>query len=942
MRIFASAALLLTVVSSAAEPHWAYVPPSRPPVPAGAGDCHSPLDAFIVTRLTHDGLTLNPPADKLTLLRRITFDLTGLPPTPAEIVAFSHDESPDAFERLVDRLQSSPRYGERMAVEWLDLAHYADTHGYHADAARTMWPWRDWVIAALNADQPFDQFTREQLAGDLLPNATSAQKIATGFLRNHMINGEDGAHDEEYRVEYVMDRTATVGTVWLGQTLACARCHDHKYDPVSQRDFYRLFAFFNSIPETGVGPKVGNRPPVVAAPTRLQTLEREHLAAEFTRVQTALDQRARDGREDFLAWRAKRHAELDPREPPADVSIAFSFTESGDEARNAGELGENGLILHGERSGGLLARKLLCDGTTRVEVNAAKLDEASGWTAAAWITPTIGGRMTIVGRYDAEQSNRGWELGLERGRLIFRVTHAAEDELLVRSKATLPPHQARHVAVTYDGRGKAAGAALFINGERAEVEILRDPLREHPRVDQPLRIAGGAERGYHGLLAEFRYYTRPLAPLDLKLVAQAGPLNDLLRVAPDAQSPPQIAALADFFFTTVDAASRRLLAEQDALQQRLDALRLDTPTVMVMEELAQPRPTFLLDRGLFDQPRERLSPGTPTALSPLRSRGLPTRLDLANWLVDPQHPLVARVAVNREWQRLWRFGLVRTPEDWGTRGERPTHPELLDWLAREFADTGWGVKKLQRQIVTSAAYRQSSVPSESLLERDPENSLLARGPRGRLSAEMLRDSALAAADLLQERVGGPSVFPYQPNDVWKGLNYNPGAGEVSAQTFRPSRGADLYRRSLYTFWKRVSPPVNLCLFDAPDRETTVLVRGRSNSPLQALAALNDPTFVEAARELAAVALQSAKSTDERLTTLFVRTLGRPYSPGEQALLKGQLAKHQAEFARDPAAAGRFLKIGERPAEKAISPAEFAAWTALALTVANLDDALTLR
>jgi hypothetical protein len=663
--------------------HWAFVPPRRPALPEvkNTAWARDPIDRFILARLEKEKLLPSAEADRARLLRRLTLDLTGLPPTPAELDAFLADQSPQAYERVVDRLLNSPHYGERLAVDWLDAARFADTHGYHIDSGRDMTRWRRWVIDAFNQDMPFDRFTVEQLAGDLLPGAGLSQKIASGFNRNHMINFEGGAIPEEYHNAYLVDRVNTTATVWLGLTIACAQCHDHKYDPITQKDYYRLYAFFNNVPENGLDGAHGNAAPVLKTPTPAQ--------------QEAL-------------------ARLD-----ADIRQA---------------------------------EKQLPGATTRA----------------------------------------------------------------------------------------AAG----------------------------------------------------------------------------------------------------LKQQLSKLRQQRAKLEGSLPTTMVMQEMPRPRDTFLLLRGQYDKKGAKVTAGVPASLPPLPPDAPGNRLGLARWLVSPEQPLMARVTVNRYWQMFFGTGLVKTAEDFGAQGELPSHPELLDWLAVEFRDSGWDVRRLVRRIVTSATYRQASVMTPTVLARDPENRLLARGPRLRLQAEFIRDQALAVSGLLNRQIGGPSVFPYQPAGLWQELASRSDGANWTAQVYKQSHGADLYRRTMYTFWKRASPPPTLVTFDAPDREVCVVRRARTNTPLQALVLMNDPTYVEAARKLAERIMHEAATPERRIALAFRLATARQPRPAEIGVLKKVHDAQLAVYQQDARAALKLLAVGEAPRDPALDPAELAAWTAVANVILNLDETVT--
>jgi mono/diheme cytochrome c family protein len=705
--------------------HWAFEPLTRPalePVSAYQDRVANAIDEFIFARLAREGLGPSEEARLETLVRRLSLDLRGLPPTPDEVDSFVNDPSPDAYPKLVDRLLASPAFGERMAWDWLDAARYADSNGYQGDGERTMYPWRDWVVRAFNHNVPYDQFTILQLAGDLLPDASDEQKLPTGFCRNHMINGEGGRIPEENRVDYVLDMAETVGTVWLGLTFNCCRCHDHKFDPLTQRDYYSLFAFFNSTPIDGGG---GN-----------------------------------------------------PQTPP------------------------------------------------------------------------------VIEVWSEEQKSHDTQLAQA-------VESAAND--LDAFELTFFP---RGEGLTADASEKAAGLSDEIK------DILKLPARQRNRGQ--------------------------LEQLGKKWE------NESLEYVSHAQ---------------------KLKAAIDAR----DALNRSIPRVMVMADLAQPRPTFMLEKGLYDKPRDQVSVAVPTKLPPLPTGAPVNRLGLAQWLMSPDNPLTARVTVNRIWQQFFGIGLVKTPEDFGVQGERPVHPELLDWLAAEFIDSRWDVKQLCRLIVTSTTYRQSSAVSTEILQRDPENRLLARGPRFRMPSWMVRDQALAAAGLLIGRVGGAPVNPYQPGDLWADITFD-------RKHFQQDHGEALYRRSLYTFWRRIVAPS--LFFDSGSRQICTVKHLRTNSPLHALTTLNDVTYIEAARALAQRVLAATPAeTSERVSAIFRLVLARRPNAEELMVLMASVERLKREFAADRQAAEKFLAVGESKRDVSLGVVEHAAYTALSSEVLNLDEAL---
>jgi hypothetical protein len=898
--------------------HWAFIPPTQPIPPAS--HCPSralnPIDSFIHSRLAREKLNPAPQADPHTLLRRVTLDLTGLPPTPEEIAAFLSDRSPDAYERLVDRLLASPRFGERMAVRWLDAARYADTSGYQSDGERHMWRWRDWVIEAFNANQPFDRFTIEQVAGDLLPNATLDQRIATGFNRNHRGNGEGGIIPEEYAVEYVVDRVETTSTVWMGLTIGCVRCHDHKFDPFTQREFYQLFAFFNNVPEKGRAVKTGNSPPYIAAPTRLQAAERDRLRQEAHAAERAWQKQQADANALFANWAGRYEptgSEKGAR-PTRGLVAQFDLDNLGgvefDGTRvvDGGDVGDFGLF--------------------------------DAFTISAWIWIDAGGGGTIASRMTDVAEGDGYQLAIVGGKLQLNIVKRwLDDSLRIESRQAIEPGRWHHVAASFGGfRGDRLEDAvrLCVDGQACPPTVLLAELNQPFKVKEPLRIGGGGgpEMRFRGRIDDVRLFAVEVEPADIELLAVRESIGQLVPLVRDGRASPAAAAKLFSYFVRHHASAeiRECHERADAARLALREFEKRLPTVMVMEEMSPPRTTHLLKRGQYDQPGDVVEPGVLTNLLPLDPSLPRNRLGLALWLVDPRHPLTSRVTVNRFWQMHFGTGLVKTVEDFGTQGEWPIQPELLDWLATEFIRTGWDVKEIQQRIVTSHAYRQSSRVGAKLAARDPENRLLGRGPRLRLSVEMVRDQALAASGLLVEEVGGPSVKPPQPAGLWSEL--------TGADDYVPGTGAEHYRRSLYTYWKRTIPPPSLAVFDAATREFCTVREVRTNTPLQALTLLNDPAYIEAARVLAERVLLEADAPAERLARAMLLVVGRKPSPAELTVLAASLDRHRARFAASPAEADKLLAVGQSRPDSRLPAAELAAYAAVCSTLLNLDEAVT--
>jgi mono/diheme cytochrome c family protein len=903
--------------------HWSLVRPARPAIAS--------IDALVLSRLNQEGLQASPPADRATLLRRVTLDLTGLPPAPAEIAAFHADQRPDAYERAVDRLLASPRYGERMAVPWLNAARYADTSGYQSDGERIMWRWRDWVIEALNANMPYDQFTTLQLAGDLLPGATLEQKLATGFNRNHRGNGEGGIISEEYAVEYVIDRIETTSTVWLGLTLGCGRCHDHKFDPFTQRDFYQLYSLFNDVSEKGRAIKLGNSPPYLKTPTRLQQEQLAKLEEQVTQAFVAWNNRDDELSESLAAWErtfSPQPATFD-WQPTADLMVAVSL--------DADDM--SGKFVDGKTSlaDGPIGQAATFDGKCCLEAgDLASFGFLDKFTLSAWVlVPAGGGGGTVVSRMTDAAEGDGYQLVIAGGKVQLNlVKRWLDDAIRVETAEPIEPGKWHHVAASYDGSREADGIRLYVDGQPQQAEVLLDELNQTFTTKEPLRIGGGGGPAmrFRGQIDEVRIHGYELTPLDMLVIATATPVSEILATPPERRTSGERAKLRTYFLAEHAPADIRLAHRQlHAAARKSRAFWESLPTTMVMDDLA-PRPAHILIRGQYDQPGEPVEPKVLEQILPLPPGSPNNRLGLARWLVDPDHPLTARVTVNRYWQLYFGTGLVKTAEDFGSQGEWPVHPELLDLLATDFVASGWDVKRLARQIVTSGTYRQSSRLTPELAERDPDNRLLARGPRVRLPAEMVRDQALAASGLLVEQIGGPSVRPYQPPGLWKEL--------TGGDDYEPGRGADLYRRSLYTFWKRTIPPPSMATFDAATRESCTVRVAPTNTPLQALALLNEETYVEAARVLAERVLREAARPDERLALAFMLLLSREPAAEELAILRTALDRQLTGYTAEPADAEKLLAVGQFPRSTDVPAGELAAYAAVCSTILNLDEVVT--
>ena len=973
------AAMIFKWIEQGAEykPHWSLIPPVKPELPEIDDPAwpRNGIDYFILDRLEREGLSPSTAAAKETLIRRVTFDLTGLPPALEEVDVFLTDTGEDAYENVVDRLLASPAYGERMATEWLDVARYADSHGYQDDGLRSMWPWRDWVIEAFNENLPFDDFVTWQLAGDLLPDPTVEQRLATGFNRNHLQSQEGGIVLEEYRVEYVADRTNTFGTAFLGLTMECARCHDHKFDPISQKEYYQLFDFFNSVNESGASPYSG-----VASPTVILEDEeaREKLAPLRAQIaayeeKTAIDNPTFD--EGFERWLAD--FESGSRQVAPQGLIGYypldgfeeGVNDNGDDIFHlenrldpdgpgyfSGDIDKLPVSEPGRFDSALV---LQGDGQLDMGPNRYYFERNEPFSVSLWfriLGEDVSGPLFTKtdGLFNGRQ---GYLCVLEEdGTISASVNRVAPDNSIrIRSLDAIPADRWNHIVMTYDGSSRAQGLALYLDGERIASEVEVDNLKQSilftidPTTGEPTEPArsGNLRIGFFGgnsprldsvAVDEFRIYDRRLTTLEVAAVHGSTDLSGGIADTPAATHPDaRRAALRDYYVTTSApeyaedfAALTRVRGEENEIVSLL-------PEVMAMRDMSRPRPTYILDRGQYDAPAERVERATPVSIMAFPEDLPPNRRGLAEWLTDPDHPLFARVTVNRYWQMYFGNGLVSTPDDFGSQGALPTHPELLDWLATTFVDLDWDVKALQKLIVTSAAYRQRSVAGPTLLEKDPDNTLLARGPSYRMPAEMIRDHALAASGLLVDDIGGPPVKPYQPEGLWKEL------ATRNATEYKQDQGDNLYRRSMYTIWKRTTPPPSMMNFDTSERNICTVRRQSTSTPLQALVLLNDPQYVEASRLLAERLLREEQGDARAQIALGYRLLTSRLPDDEEVeLLAGLYEEELSAFGADRKSALDLLSVGEYPRDERFDPAQLAALTVVANTLMNFDEAVIKR
>ena len=925
--------------------HWAFIPPQRPrlPIAAARSKARTAIDHLVQERWRHEKLPTPAAAPKTTLLRRVTLDLLGIPATLAENDAFLQDESPDAFERVVDGLLASPHYGERMAIPWLDAARYADTHGYLFDTERSMWRWRDWVIQAFNQNQPFDQFTIEQIAGDLLPNATQSQLTASGFNRNHLINNEAGAIPAEYLVENVIDRVNTTATVWMGLTLACCQCHDHKYDPFTQQEYYQLYAFFNTVPELGLDGLNSNAKPHMKAPTARDRAELRALEQRTAAAKKQIDNLANEIAAGQAAWE-QTYIKTNP-DPTKGLAAYWKLDKELQDATKSAQQ----IVFEASPSSyaeGILGAAASLNGLSYLNAG-----DRFNWTAkdafslTAWVRlKTQAGRQSIFARMEnAKQLFRGYTLQTFVGVPSFFLLHRFPDNMIqVQGKTALEPERWYHLAVTYDGSGKAEGVKLYLNGDPQKPAVVVDRLTGPVETPRSFWVGNGhPEAKLKGLIDEVRVYRRPLSTDEIKRLPGLS-IQSLIAIQPKHRNREQTRRVRDFYLTQhAPPAWRQLYESLTELQEAVERRERTVPTVMVMREQETPRETTVLLRGAYDRPGKKVSAGTPAVLPPFGQERPRNRLGLARWLVSGDHPLTARTTVNRYWQMYFGTGLVQTSEDFGVQGDRPSHPDLLDWLATEFVRSGWDVKAMQRLIVTSTTYRQSSYTQPEIRQRDPDNRLLTRGPRARLSAELIRDQALFASGLLVRDIGGPSVKPYQPDGLWREVAFDFSGASLTAQVYSVDTGANLYRRSLYTFWKRTAPPPALLLFDAPVRERCVVRRMETSTPLQALVLMNDPTYVEAARRFAERLMRDGNANaKERIQKGFRRITARKATDRELSPLVSLFERRRAVFAADEQLAEQLIGVGESAPDPAFDRATLAAYTVVANVLLNLDETIT--
>lgn len=934
------------------QPHWSFIAPQRPQLPAVKNGAwvKNPIDAFVLARLEAMGLSPAPEADKRTLARRLSLDITGLPPAPEMVEKFVSDSDPNAYEKLIDELMQSKQWGEHRARYWLDAARYADTNGIHFDNFRENWAYREWLIGAFNRNLPFDQFTTEQLAGDLLPNRTLDQQIASGFNRCNITTNEGGTIPEEYLVLYDRDRTETTSQVWLGLTTGCAVCHDHKFDPLTQKEFYELAAFFNNTTQAAMDGNIKDTPPIVPVP---RAEDRPRLAAldkELTDSRAAVEARKTAAKGDYDAWLASANVEsLVKSLPTKDLYLSAPLNEGdGKTTKIQIESQEQAVPLTDSvkwQPGASGGKAVQTQGTGFELASAADFEKDQPFSVSAWIMiPPNDSQGAICSRMDNTKDYRGWDFWVQARRVGTHIVNTwPGDALKVVAAEQVPANQWTHVTVTYDGSGKASGVKVFYNGQPQKTNVEADKLQNTIRTTVPFKLGQrNTSEPLSGLtIQDLRIYKQSLTPAEIESLAKVSRFAGILTKAADQRTDAEKNELYQWWLSAFDKPYQDSTAKVTSLEKEQAAIKARGTVAHVMQEKPDEPSAFVLFRGEYDKRRDPVKAGTPGFLPPFPEDAARNRLGLAKWLLREDHPLTARVTVNRFWQEVFGTGLVRTSGDFGVSGELPINAELLDWLAVEFRSPAdgsapWDIKRFFKQILMSNTYRQAAIATPEKLEKDADNRNFSRGPRFRMDGEMIRDYALAATGVLVPKIGGPSVKPYQPEGVWEAV------AMIGSNTrdYKPDTGENLYRRSLYTFWKRSAPPASMEIFGAPNRETCTVRRERTNTPLQALVTLNDVQFIEAARHLAQTALKSGGSKDdERLDFVARRLLARPFRAEEFPVVQASLAELQKYYAAHADDAKKLISEGESKADASLDPSSLAAWTMLVNELMNLDEVL---
>jgi hypothetical protein len=934
--------------------HWSYLPPTRPAPPQVDSEtwAKNPIDHFVVARLAEVGLKPAPAADARTLCRRLHLDLTGLPPTPEAVAAFLAEYEADqdaAVVGLVDRLMASPAWGEHRARYWLDAARYADTHGMHFDNYREMWPYRDWTIRAFNNNQPFDEFTVDQLAGDLRANPTEEQLIATGFQRCNPTTNEGGTIEAENLANYASDHVQTFGWVFLGLTVNCAQCHDHKFDPISMRDYYSLAAFFRNTTAPGLdGNAKDGKGPVIELPAEADRPRWDVVKVEIAQSQRELAEIRERAEKNFDAWLATASSDsLGNTASSEGLVLHLPLNEGRSEQVADRSASASKVQLVGElvwQAEGKFGAAPTFKGAQGVGVEAAgDFEKQEPFSVGAWVkTGDPNQSASLVARMDVAAGHRGWDLWLANGTLSFHAIDNWPGKVfkVTTDKPVIVADKWQHIMMTCEGAAPE-NVKIYVDGKAVPHQTFHNTLTAESSIRSKAPFFVGQRNGGGQLqqasVQDLRIYNRSLAADEVEVLAKSPQLAEYLATPVAERSAASRAAALDGYLAVVDADYSSASAKLVVLEAELASMRKRGVISHIQQERTDSMPmAYVLMRGEYDQPGEQVQARTPAALHAMPEGAPGNRMGLAQWVVDPKNPLTSRVTVNRFWQELFGQGLVATAEDFGVSGELPSHPELLDWLAVEFVESGWDVQHMYRLMLTSATYRQAALATPEKLELDPANRLLSRGPRFRMDAEMVRDYALAASGLLSVRPFGPGTKPYQPDEIWSVVGV-PGS---NTRDYVQDKGENLYRRTLYHFWKRMAPAPNLEAFNAPTREVCAVRRERTNTPLQALVTLNDPQFVEAARRLAESALGAKLSPQEMAQFIAHRALCRPLSDDEVAIVLTSQQQYSAHYANNAKDAKALIEVGDTTADASHPPAELATWTMVASQLLNLDEVLS--
>ena len=923
--------------------HWAFIPPTRPEIPKQTWG-ENPVDAFVASKHQELGLDPNKPEDAARLIRRLTFDITGLPPTPAEVAFFRESDAqdlPTAVKMVVDRLLATDAYAEHFGRHWLDAARYADTHGIHIDNYRSIWPYRDWVINAFRENMPFDQFTIEQIAGDLLPNSTLEQKVATGFNRCLPTTGEGGAIAKEYEMIYATDRVSTTSAIWLGLTTGCAACHDHKFDPISQKDFYAMSAFFRNTTMDAMDGNSAEHSPTIFAPWASDRPRMKELSEELAQTETAIAQRQKDAGPDFAQWLATLATKPLPNtQLKPDTSLSLVINDGKFDGSVNGETRTWDFKTATSNAKGVgnithLSSVNVALGTVAV------FDARDQVTFGGYLMVEGNANGPLISRMDSPSAYRGWDLWLENGKLGSHIIDNWPTKALKAvTQSPLPRKKWLHVMVSYDGQAAPAKSlTVYVDGKAMPLAYSHTGQVGSILTNVPTRLGARHpdERASGTILFHsFQFFRSLLSPAQIEQSAGLININQLLAIPADQRDKRQNEAIFEHFINGVDTPTRELNAQKNLISGEINRLRSNGAVTLIMEEKKEPAYAHILERGEYSLEREKVFAAIPEVFGKKPDDAHLSRKDLAEWLVSDKNPLTARVTVNRMWYYFFGRGLVETTEDFGIMGARPSHPELLDFLAVEFMENNWDLQHIVRLITNSATYQQAAKVTSANREKDPTNLYLWRSPRHRLEAEQIRDLALSASGLLTHKVGGPSVKPYQPEGIWEAVAMN----ESNTRFYKQGQDEDLYRRSLYTFWKRTAAPPSMEILNAPTREVFCVRRDMTNTPLQAFVTLNDPQFIEASRELASKAMKASDSFSQRLDLITKALISRSFENDEQALVKKALDHHLQRYTESPELAGQLITVGASKPDPALPPTELAAWTLIASQIFNLDETLT--